>query len=179
VRSNAINNHLVPFRDFSDIETYLRQQWAGMMFSFLLQKNEDARVADMLGMLKDINERVEMLSRQILESVGTKTAKLTAALYDKMLRNACIRDMEFMGAHHTPKDLLKYDTFDVCFEHTSDKEIEIEDNEEDSYSVGSDGSISHSRLDSNRKSYKKLHLELSDFITTNYGSVSQYLADED
>jgi uncharacterized protein DUF4062 len=35
VRSNAVNNALVPFRDFSDIESYLRQQWTGMMFSFL------------------------------------------------------------------------------------------------------------------------------------------------
>jgi hypothetical protein len=33
VRTNAINNALIPFRDFADIESYLRQQWAGMMFS--------------------------------------------------------------------------------------------------------------------------------------------------
>ncbi|MDA1379605.1 hypothetical protein PCI56_06620 [Plesiomonas shigelloides subsp. oncorhynchi] len=34
VRSNSINNSIVPFKDFSDIESYLKQQWAGMMFSF-------------------------------------------------------------------------------------------------------------------------------------------------
>ena len=37
VRHNAVNNALVPFRDFADIESYLRKQWAGMMFSFLVK----------------------------------------------------------------------------------------------------------------------------------------------
>lgn len=51
VRGSAINNALVPFRDFGDIETYLRQQWAGMMFEFLSTRNQQKRVADTLATL--------------------------------------------------------------------------------------------------------------------------------
>lgn len=41
VRKNTTNNSLYPFADFSDIESYLRKQWAGMMFEFLDQRQQD------------------------------------------------------------------------------------------------------------------------------------------
>lgn len=41
VRKNTVNNAIHPFRNFLDIETYLKKQWAGMLFDFLLKaKNE-------------------------------------------------------------------------------------------------------------------------------------------
>ncbi|MDD4883536.1 DUF4062 domain-containing protein [Sulfuricurvum sp.] len=43
VRRNVKNNAIFPFGNFSDIEGYLKKQWAGMMYDFLLQRNsEDA-----------------------------------------------------------------------------------------------------------------------------------------
>ncbi|MBV5322033.1 MAG: DUF4062 domain-containing protein [Sulfuricurvum sp.] len=43
VRKNVKNNAIFPFGNFSDIEGYLKKQWAGMMYDFLLQRNsEDA-----------------------------------------------------------------------------------------------------------------------------------------
>ena len=63
VRNSSTNNALVPFRDFADMESYLRQQWSAMMFAFLLRQNQDARVADTLAILTAVSERVEMLSR--------------------------------------------------------------------------------------------------------------------
>ncbi len=82
VRGNSVNNALVPFGDFSDIESYLKQQWAGMMFSFLTRQNEDKRVADTLAALKQVSDKVEVLSTLILKSVGTDEAKLMNELYD-------------------------------------------------------------------------------------------------
>jgi hypothetical protein len=70
VRSNAVNNALVPFRDFADIESYLRQQWAGMMFSFLAGANQSARVAATLSVMQEMSERIEMLSRQANSEFG-------------------------------------------------------------------------------------------------------------
>lgn len=70
VRQQVINNALVPFGDFGDIESYLRKQFAGMMFDFLRGKNEFDRVADTLQELKSMNEKIEMLSAQILKQTA-------------------------------------------------------------------------------------------------------------
>lgn len=40
VRKNSYNNALFSFRDFSDIEAYLKKQWAGMMHNFLTRQRE-------------------------------------------------------------------------------------------------------------------------------------------
>jgi hypothetical protein len=40
VRKNGKNNAIQPFRNFSDMEIYLKKQWAGMMYDFLLEKNK-------------------------------------------------------------------------------------------------------------------------------------------
>jgi uncharacterized protein DUF4062 len=175
VRGNAVNNSLVPFRDFSDIESYLRQQWAGMMFSFLLGQNENARVADTLTMLKSVSERVEMLSRQILESVGTKTAKLTALLYDRMLQHECIRDMAYMGGRPTPEAILASDTFDDCFV-AGGGTLNIE-NGWDGSTVGKDGSISPERLEDDREGFRELRSDLIRALEEQHYTVSDYLAD--
>lgn len=43
VRKNSYNNALFSFRDFSDIEAYLKKQWAGMMHNFLtIQREQEA-----------------------------------------------------------------------------------------------------------------------------------------
>lgn len=42
VRRNGKNNAIQPFRNFSDIEMYLKKQWAGMMYDFLIEKNKES-----------------------------------------------------------------------------------------------------------------------------------------
>src|SRR5262249_50278843 len=68
VRAQAVNNALVPFGDFRDMEKYLRQQWAGMMHSYLIASNEEQRVTDTLSVMTKMSERIEILSEQILKS---------------------------------------------------------------------------------------------------------------
>jgi hypothetical protein len=174
VRLSTINNALVPFRDFADIESYLRQQWAGMMFSFLLRQNEEARVTDMLGMLKAVSERVEMLSRQILESVGTKTAKLTATLYDKMLQHECIRDMAYMGARPTPKAVIASKSFEECFKMSGGKKLDVDLKRRDS-AVGADGWISGGRFEKDATELEALRSELVKLIQDEGYSIKSYL----
>lgn len=84
VRTNSVNNALNPFSDFANIEAYLRQQWAGMMFSFLTRQNEERRVTDTLSALTQMSEKIEFLSTQILKSIGTDEANLMVDLYDVM-----------------------------------------------------------------------------------------------
>lgn len=42
VRKNGKNNAIQPFRNFSDMEIYLKKQWAGMMYDFLIEKNKES-----------------------------------------------------------------------------------------------------------------------------------------
>ena len=43
----SFNNAIQPFQDFSDIESYLKKQWAGLMFSFLSCCAEECGVLQM------------------------------------------------------------------------------------------------------------------------------------
>ncbi|MHB9073386.1 MAG: DUF4062 domain-containing protein [Desulfobaccales bacterium] len=112
VKANAVNNAIVPFRDFADIETYLTQQWAGMMYAFLTRDNENARMTDTLEMMKEMNERIEILSRQILRSVGTTEAKITAELYDTMIPYSNIRILSFENIGLNLKKILENTTIE-------------------------------------------------------------------
>jgi hypothetical protein len=165
VRSNAINNAIVPFRDFADIENYLEQQWAGMMFSFLLGMNEDARVADTLEILSSVNERIEMLSRQILKSVGTDEAKLTAELYDRLLSSEAVRDLSWINCRPTPAAVLDSANYADCASNLG-RPLRVTDKEE--FALTSDGEISISRFDRNSQRFLKLKEEMRQ-ILAEYG----------
>ena len=163
VHSNAINNALVPFRDFADIESYLRQQWAGMMFAYLSGSNQERRVADTLSMLTEMNVRAEMLSKQILRSVGTEHAKLSAQLYDLMLSTNAIRDLAFMGLKPTPVSVLLNASYRGCAKSLG-IELNIDEND-DSSSVGPGGQISRVRFNVNSRDYKQLRESILSFLT--------------
>ncbi len=111
VRTNSVNNALNPFSDFSDIEAYLRQQWAGMMFSFLTRQNEDRRVADTLSALTQVSDKVEFLSTQILRSIGTEEAKLLTELYDVMIGSEAFGYLTVLKSKPSPKDIFQNENF--------------------------------------------------------------------
>lgn len=176
VRASAVNNALVPFRDFADIETYLRQQWAGMMFSFLSGQNEAARVSDTLAMLSEVNARVEMLSRQILKSVGTDEAKVTATLYDRMLASESIRDLSFIGAKPTPHAVLRSESFEGCARALG-KSLKVESpQDEDEYSISGGGAINSSRFEHHTQEFMKLKEDLVQLLKEHDYTVDRFLA---
>ena len=94
VMSNPLNNALTPFTDFSELQTYLQRQWAGMMFSFLAGDAESRRVSDIVESLRTVSDRVEFLSRQILASVGTDSAKLAAELNDVLAGSVLYKNVQ-------------------------------------------------------------------------------------
>lgn len=114
VRGQVSNNAIAPFRDFADIESYLRQQWAGMMFAFLSRKNEEERMADTMAELVKMNERVEFLSSQILRSVGSAESKLFVQLYDQMLDNSATNTLISTGHKPHPLAVLQSATLSEC-----------------------------------------------------------------
>ena len=114
VRSQAVNNALTPFRDFADIESYLRTQWASLLHVFLAGRNEERRVSQTLSGLERISQRVEILSTQILESVGTTEAKLVVEMYDRMLGSKAVQLLTTLGLRPTPVDILREKDFFKC-----------------------------------------------------------------
>jgi hypothetical protein len=114
VRNNSVNNAIQPFRDFADIESYLKRQWAGMMFDFLSRQSEGKRVADTLETLTQMNERIELMSTWILQSVGTERYKLEAALYEEMMASASIRDLSWLQVRVKPATVLTAPSFAAC-----------------------------------------------------------------
>lgn len=172
VRGNSVNNALVPFSDFSDIESYLKQQWAGMMFSFLTKQNEDRRVADTLSTLTQISEKVEFLSTQILHSIGSEEAKLMTELYDLMVGSACLPDLTFLGLKPTPQDILRNETFRNCALSLG-KELKL--TKATGFSMGGDGSISPPRFESDTNEYSILRSEMLKILSKYSVSLENFL----
>ncbi|MFK5915340.1 MAG: DUF4062 domain-containing protein [Woeseiaceae bacterium] len=80
VRKNTENNAIYPFVDFSDIETYLKKQWAGMMYDFILQRanEESSRVTNRL--LDDLTlatRKSEELIKVLLKATDSDKAEET------------------------------------------------------------------------------------------------------
>lgn len=174
VRLSSINNALVPFHDFNDIENYLRQQWAGMMFSFLSQQNEEKRFLDTVSAIQEVNQRVEMLSRQILKSVGTDDALLTTELYESMLASECIRDLSWLNLKPTPKTILSSTSYADLAKRLGRELIILESDE---YTLNGSGEMSRPRYESNSKLFEKLQKELKDILRRKNIPLKSFLKD--
>lgn len=71
VRRNVTNNAIFSFRDFSDMETYLKKQWAGMMYDFLSNRLEEDRSKITINLLENLGiatkkteELLKLVARQ-------------------------------------------------------------------------------------------------------------------
>lgn len=178
VRKNVINNAIVPFKDFSDIEIYLKKQWAGMMFSFLTSLSEEGRVSDTLSALTKMSEKIEFLSKQILSSVGTEKAKLTILLYDTMIKYECFRDITFAKVQPTPQDILKADNFvELGAKFNVKFRLYEFDRESNSFSLSTSGEMGKQRFEDNTMDFLDMKSELTKIITDNGWTVEDYLRD--
>lgn len=164
VRTQSTNNALFPFRDFEDIQAYLRQQWAGMLYSFLLSRNQAERVEETLSALEMVGRRVEVLSQGILESVGSAEAKATAEMYDLMLGSKAVQDMSSLGLRPTPQDILDCEDFFACNERLGGHwDVQPEDADityNTSYSE-KEGKMSFERASAVKADYQELREKLS------------------
>ncbi|MFB2661438.1 DUF4062 domain-containing protein [Shewanella mangrovisoli] len=75
VRKNSLNNAIVSFNDFSDMETYLKKQWAGMMYDLLAERtrNGNAKITNRL--IDDLTiaaKKSEELIKVLLRTTNTE-----------------------------------------------------------------------------------------------------------
>jgi hypothetical protein len=181
VRKNSVNNAVVPFRDFSDIEDYLRKQWAGMMFNFLHESIEESRVADTLEKLTEVSSKIEILSELILNSVGSEKSQIVIKLYDAIMRYEVSRDLAFFKINLTPDDLIRYSSLDEFLD-AHDKAIEpyppeLED-EDSEWSLSSRGYAGKLRFKHMRDDYEKLRKEATEILEKNGWDSTRFINDE-
>lgn len=83
VRQHTVNNAIHPFRNFLDIETYLKKQWAGMLFDFLLKVKNDKQGALTNKLLSDLT----LASRKTEELLKIVYGKLDEENADKVIND--------------------------------------------------------------------------------------------
>lgn len=174
VRSKSQNNSLVPFSDFADIESYLRKQWAGMMYSFLTSKNDRDKVTDMLMEISTVNNKIEILSDQILLSVGTDLSKLNVELYESLIETESFRAITYFRTKPTPRIILKNETFINCMKELN-VNIEITNNSE--FFISTSGEIDKSHYDQIEKDYAQLRNKMLKILQNFNYNVDKYLED--
>lgn len=170
VRSSTINNAIVPFKDYSDIEAYLKQQWAGMMFSFLTSRNEENRLIDTMTQLIAMNERIEYMSTQLVKSVGSPEAVILVKLYQKIIGAKSIKSMFDIGLQPNPIDILINKTLAECASKLGRKFIPMENIK---YTISSTGEVSKSHFEIISNDYLKLREELLKTVADNGLSIAK------
>jgi hypothetical protein len=115
VQGQAANNALVPFADFGDMESYLRQQWASMMFTFLSSQSEARRVADMVSAVSEVSQKIEFLTTEVVKSVGDKPTRAAAEMYDIVLAHPGVDKLARGNATPTPDAILSNTTAEKYF----------------------------------------------------------------
>lgn len=177
VQGQTINNALVPFRTFADVETYLRAQWAAMMHSFLTREAEERQVVDSLGMLTQVNSRIELLTEQILKSVGSKLDRATVVSLQHMLVSQAVSDLRYIGLTPTPADVIKYESFNDCTTRLG-KEWSVEnagDQDDESLAISSVGDISPGRFHSSSRDYQSLRNRILAALAENDVSPEEFM----
>lgn len=174
VREKTVNNSLVPFNDFEDIQTYLKQQWASMMYYFLLSENESRRVGSMLKSLSSATEKIEFMSERLVQTFASKATKLNLEFYDHMLSYEVIRDLTLWGFRPNPKSILEHETLNsYC-----NNQIIIEDDEGFSiYHGGPPYKASKSKVKKITEQYLQLRGEFLKRLKKEKITIEKFLAE--
>jgi hypothetical protein len=177
VQSQAVNNALVPFSDFEEMQSYLRQQWASMLHRFLTTEGEARRTADILDVIGKANERIEFITRRIVESVGSSQTKATLELYDILITSGVTHDFQLWGVPTSPKRILEKETIDeFC-----DNRISVDVEEEGSVIRGGGPpyELSKEKYDSDAEGYIRLRGRLLKALEERRINVSEYIKSEE
>lgn len=125
VRKNIVNNAVVPFRDFNDMEVYLKKQWAGMMHFYLTSESETKKVSDLLNEISSATQKIEFITKEIATSTVDKSQLLDLELYEKIVGEDVITLLKSWTVDVSPKNILQHTTFDSIVE----RDIEITNEE--------------------------------------------------
>jgi hypothetical protein len=76
VRKQSKNNAIKPFNDFSDIEKYIKNQFAGLFSLYLSKAIEEKKNSENIGLLLNENDKQEIISSQLLKITGSDKSEV-------------------------------------------------------------------------------------------------------
>lgn len=134
VENSPTNNAIFPFSNYENIETYLQQQWAGMMYQFLTYESQARQNEETLNAIAEMNKKIEFITRQIAESMETTKSSVANArikIMDMIQNYILMNDMQFYtetGVKFTPEKVIEFDSLESLFE--ADEDVIIRQAEE-------------------------------------------------
>jgi hypothetical protein len=172
VRKSESNNAIVPFSNFNDIETYLKKQWAGMMYDFLTNQNETRKVKDLFEEIHNATEKIELYTKQLAVNTGDDNTSLLIDCYNVMVTSKIISAIGCWNIKSTPQMILSKETLDdFC-----NNNILIESGEGYSMTWGGPPyrctKLQKQELD---REYLELRTQLQKLIMNTYPDVNDFL----
>lgn len=184
VRGQAVNNALVPFSTFDDIQVYLRQQWAGIMFHALTSDAESKRVGTTLDAIREISGKIEYLTGEVLRIVGDKRAKAGLKMYDLILESPIADAMTEWPSKPTPDAILRnkdvrefYASFGVALENAGAKGFRPPDFSSFPATIQQYRIKSGDTFAAEVREYKRLRKTLIEILKSDGLSVADYLSE--
>jgi hypothetical protein len=180
VQTQSSNNALVPFSDFEEMQAYLKQQWASMLFRFLTNEGEAKRVGETLASLSAATANIEFLTRQVVRSVGDPVARAAVEFYDYLIGFEVVRDLAIWNLSPSPKAIVIHATLDDFCKN----QITPADDDDDDYGDttltygGPPYRLGTARYASNKKQYATIRGELLRRLQEKGITIEQFVGGE-
>lgn len=176
VRKNNTNNAIYPFADFRDIESYLKKQWAGMMYNFLTSNIETRKVTDLFLEIHNATEKIEYYTKQVALNVGDKHTNLQIKCYDAMIGSEVVHSLNsHWKIELTPQKIVNSNSLDeLC-----DNQIQINNNgaaKENSITIGGPPyQCSSVRYEILSEEFLKLKQAISELVSSENMTVENFI----
>lgn len=112
IRKEVVNNAIVPFSDFTEIESYLKKQWAGMMYNYITSESEALRVGRLFESISEATSKIEFFTKQLVKNTDDNTIKLNIEFFELLTMSRFVHDMSFWERPIKPYDIVKHETID-------------------------------------------------------------------
>ena len=143
-----------------------------MLYDFLQKENENKRIEDMFSQLSIINKNTEMISKQILLSVGSIESKIEAELYEVMFMSSSLHDFTYWKTSVSPKDVFSYEKFEDLIRA---KIPSIKITKEDAISISSTLSITEKKVIQDSKEYTDIRNKMVKILESYSMTIESYL----
>lgn len=173
VRKSENNNAIYPFGDFRDIEQYLKKQWAGLLYNFLINNIETKKVTDLFEEIHSATEKIEYYTKQVALNVGDARTNILIKCYDIMLGNEAAQSLSSdWGIDLSPQTVVREENIDeLC-----DNNIVVNAQEANSITLGGPPyGCSKIRYDLLKKQYEELRKLLLGLLKEENISVEDFL----
>lgn len=173
VRKNGLNNAYFPFSDFKDIESYLKKQWAGLMFDFLTNSIETKKVETLFEELHTATDKIEYYTKNLLIQ-GHPQNEILIKIYELIIDKDIVQNLARWQIKVTPKLIIKNDSIDqICNDN-----IVIEEADDGAISITHGGppyKCTIGMYEDMSNSYEKLRNEILKVLEGEELSVEKFL----